>query len=162
MLLQKLYELYKRMVMWQRTASSGRKGIVNQKKTNVSGYKFSKRSITALEGVHPDLVAVTHRALELSPIDFVVLEGLRSVTRQKKLVEAGASQTMNSRHLTGHAIDVGAWIDGGIQWQWALYDAIAVAFKQAAGELEVEIEWGGDWQTFKDGGHFQLSKRKYP
>ena len=67
---------------------------------------------------------------------------------------------MNSRHLTGHAVDVAAWVDG-VRWDWPLYDAIAVAVKQAAKELDVAIVWGGDWATFRDGPHFELDRRVY-
>ena len=123
-------------------------------------FRFSKRSLKALEGVHPALVAVAHRALELSPVDFVVTEGLRTLERQKELKAAGASSTLNSRHLTGHAIDVAAWI-GEIRWDWPLYTQIADAFKQAASELNVAIVWGGDWKTFQDGPHFELDRNVY-
>lgn len=126
-----------------------------------SGYKFSARSLENLEGIHPDLISVAHRALDISPVDFVVIEGIRSVTRQKALFEAGATQTMNSRHLTGHAIDVAAWVDGTVRWDWPLYDAIAVAFKAASKDLMVAITWGGDWQSFADGPHFELDRVLY-
>lgn len=124
-------------------------------------HNLSKRSLDNLKGVHPDLAAVVHRAIQITPVDFAVIEGLRTVTRQKELVAAGASKTMNSRHLTGHAVDLAAYVNG-IRWDWPLYDAIAVAVKQAAKELEVAIVWGGDWTTFKDGPHFELDRRKYP
>ena len=123
-------------------------------------FRFSKRSLKALEGVHPALVAVAHRALELSPVDFVVTEGLRTLERQKELKAAGASRTLNSRHITGHAIDVAAWV-GEIRWDWPLYAKIADAFKQAASELNVAIVWGGDWKSFRDGPHFELSRSVY-
>lgn len=125
-------------------------------------FKFSKKSLDRLAGVHPDLVAVVHKALELSLIDFTVLEGVRSVARQEQLVKAGASKTMRSRHLTGHAVDLGAYVAGQVRWDWALYDQIAAAMKRASKELNIPIEWGGDWKTFKDGPHFQLPWNKYP
>lgn len=115
-----------------------------------------------MKGLHPDLISVAHRALELSPIDFMITEGVRSVTEQGRLVKIGASRTMNSRHLTGHALDVAAIVDGRVRWDWPLYDLISVAFKQAAKELEVDIVWGGDWTTFKDGPHFELDRKSYP
>ena len=123
-------------------------------------FKFSKRSIDNMKGVHPDLVRVVHTALKISPIDFLVTEGLRSVERQKQLFEAGASRTMNSRHLTGHAVDLAAWV-GGVRWDWPLYEIIAVAMKQAAKDEDVAIVWGGDWTTFRDGPHFELDRNKY-
>ena len=125
-------------------------------------FKFSQRSLDNLVGVHPDLQALAHEALKITPIDFVVIEGIRSVDRQKKLFESGASQTMRSRHLTGHAIDIAAWVDGSIRWDWPLYDILAVAMKQAGKNIDVPIEWGGDWATFKDGPHFQLPWKEYP
>lgn len=125
-------------------------------------FKFSKRSLNNLEGVHKDLQAIAHEAIKITPIDFVVIEGLRSVSRQKKLFESGASQTMRSRHLTGHAIDIAAWVDGSIRWDWPLYDGLAVAMKRAASDLGVPLDWGGDWVTFKDGPHYQLPWYAYP
>lgn len=125
-------------------------------------YRLSARSKSHLVGVHPDLVKVVERAILLTRVDFVVLEGVRDAARQKKLVESGASQTMNSRHLTGHAVDLGAWVDGRVDWSWPLYHKIASTMKYAASHFDVPIEWGGDWRAFKDGPHFQLSKKEYP
>lgn len=125
-------------------------------------YKLGERSQSRLVGVHKDLVKVVERAIEITTVDFTVLEGLRAPERQKVLVESGASQTLNSRHITGHAIDLGAWVDGQVDWSWPLYHKIAKAMKTAAQELGVKIEWGGDWRTFKDGPHFQLPRKEYP
>lgn len=126
------------------------------------GYKLGIRSKHRLKGVHPDLVAVVKRAIEISSVDFTVLEGMRTVSRQRELVAKGASTTMNSRHLTGHAVDLGAWVDGTVRWDWPLYHKIAAAMKQAAKEEGVIMEWGGDWAKFPDGPHFQLNWEKYP
>ena len=125
-------------------------------------YVLSRKSLDRLAGVHPDLVRVVKRAIEITTVDFAVLEGVRSKSRQEQLVKAGASQTMNSRHLTGHAVDLGAYVSGSVRWDWPLYYKIADAVKQAAVELGVPIEWGGDWRTFKDGPHFQLPHKEYP
>ncbi len=125
-------------------------------------YSLGKRSRERLNGVHPDLVKVVERAIEISTVDFAVLEGLRTPERQKVLMEAGASQTLNSRHITGHAVDLGAWVDGEVRWDWPLYNQIAKAMKAAAAELAIPVEWGGDWRTFKDGPHFQLPRKQYP
>ena len=124
-------------------------------------YKLSARSRQRLEGVHPDLVRVVERAIEITEVDFSVLETLRTPERQRELLAQGATTTLNSRHLTGHAVDLGAWV-GGIRWDWPLYHKIAAAMKQAAEELQVPIEWGGDWRTFPDGPHFQLPWAQYP
>lgn len=125
-------------------------------------FKLSQKSIDRLSGVHPDLVSVVKRAIEVSEVDFAVLEGYRSKARQEQLVAAGASQTMNSRHLTGHAVDLGAMVSGTVRWDWPLYYKVADAMKKAAAELSVPIEWGGDWKKFKDGPHFQLPFKEYP
>lgn len=126
------------------------------------GFRFSQASLTKLNGVHPDLVKVARRAIEITPVDFRVLEGRRSAARQKKLKAAGASTILNSRHITGHAIDFAALIDGKVDWSWPLYARIAAAFKQAAREKRVPIVWGGDWKSFKDGGHIELPRKNYP
>jgi peptidoglycan L-alanyl-D-glutamate endopeptidase CwlK len=123
---------------------------------------LSPRSVQRLAGVHADLVKVVARAVELTEIDFIITEGVRTKARQKQLVAAGASQTMNSRHLTGHAVDLAAMVAGKVRWDWPLYHKLADAMKRAAAELGVPIEWGGDWQSFKDGPHFQLPRDTYP
>ena len=114
-----------------------------------------------LQGVHPDLVNVVKLAIMKSPVDFTVTEGLRTLERQKELVAAGASRTLNSRHLTGHAVDLAAVVGKEVRWDWPLYSKIAEAMKDAALELKVTIQWGGDWKMFKDGPHFQLHPRFY-
>lgn len=125
-------------------------------------FALSQRSLRRLVGVHPDLAAVVRRAIGLTPVDFMVTEGLRTPARQAALVRAGASRTLKSRHLTGHAVDVAAMIDGQVRWDWPLYPKIARAFRQAADELGVEIVWGGDWKRLRDGPHFELDRRTYP
>ena len=118
------------------------------------------RSEKNLAGVHPDLVKVVRLAAERAV--FVVTEGLRTPERQAQLVAAGASKTTKSRHLTGHAVDLAALVGDEIRWDWPLYKKLADVMKQAAQELNVPIEWGGDWRTFKDGPHFQLPWQQYP
>lgn len=125
-------------------------------------YSLGPRSKQRLTGVHPDLVKMVERAIKITDVDFTVLEGFRTPERQKALVQAGASQTMNSRHLTGHAVDLGAWVDDEVRWDWPLYHKIAAAMKEAAKQVGVPLEWGGDWRTFKDGPHFQLPRKEYP
>ena len=125
-------------------------------------FKLSERSKSRLTGVHPDLVRVVNRALELSEIDFAILEGLRTKERQAELFKAGASQTMNSRHITGHAVDLGAYVGGSVRWDWPLYGKLATAMKAAAKELGVSIIWGGDWVSLRDGPHFELNRKAYP
>ena len=125
-------------------------------------YSLGVRSKARLKGVHPDLVKVVEKAIQLTTVDFTVLEGVRDAVRQKKLVESGVSQTMKSRHLTGHAVDLGAWVDDQVDWSWPLYHKINTAMQEASKLVGVPIEWGGNWRTFKDGPHFQLPKKEYP
>ena len=124
-------------------------------------YTLGPRSRQRLKGVHPDLVKVVERAIQITEVDFTVLECLRTPERQKALVEAGASQTLMSRHLTGHAVDLGAWVGDEVRWDWPLYHKIAAAMKDAAKQEGVRIVWGGDWRTFKDGPHFELDRKAY-
>lgn len=124
--------------------------------------QLDSRAEKNLAGVHPDLVKIVRRAAEITSIDFTVTEGLRTVARQKQLVAVGASRTMRSRHLTGHAIDLAAKVNGTIRWDWPLYAKLAVAMKTAAEGLGLSVEWGGDWRSFRDGPHFQLPWEKYP
>lgn len=126
------------------------------------GYALSKRSLARLEGVHPRLVALVQEAIALSPVDFMVTEGLRTSQRQAALVRAGASRTLKSRHLTGHAVDVAALIDGQVRWDWPLYPRIAAAFKAAAVRQGTAIVWGEDWPKLRDGPHFELDRTVFP
>jgi len=110
-------------------------------------FKLSQRSIDKLEGVDPRLVAVVKRAIQLSTVDFGVSEGLRTLETQKKYVAAGKSQTMKSKHLTGDAVDLVAYIDGEVSWELNVYDNIADAVAKAAKELGLPICWGAAWNV---------------
>jgi peptidoglycan L-alanyl-D-glutamate endopeptidase CwlK len=130
-------------------------------------FTLGHRSKQRLKGVHPDLVRVVENAIEISTVDFAVLEGVRNAVRQKKLFDSGASQTMNSRHIPGadgfaKAIDLGAWVDNQVDWSWPLYAQINAAMQQAAKIQNVLIIWGGGWRSFKDGPHFELDRKAYP
>ena len=115
-----------------------------------------------MAGVHIDLRRVIYRAAEITQIDFIVTEGVRELARQKVLVAAGASKTLLSRHITGHAVDLAAKVGGEIRLDWPLYHLLAAAVKEAARLEGVPIEWGGDWRRFKDGPRFQLPSKEYP
>lgn len=125
-------------------------------------FRLSARSESRLVGVHQDLVAVVRRAIRITPIDFAVIEGLRTQARQRDLVAAGASRTLDSRHLTGHAVDIAPYVGGTIRWDWPLYHQLAPHIKQAAHDLEIPVIWGGDWRSFKDGPHWELPRAHYP
>jgi peptidoglycan L-alanyl-D-glutamate endopeptidase CwlK len=120
------------------------------------------RSLSRLEGVHPDLVRVVKKAASMSDLDFTVLEGLRTVARQKQLFAQKATKTMNSRHITGHAVDLAPMLGGKVSWDWPLYDRLAEIVKAAAVVEKVPLTWGGDWKTFKDGPHWELPWKQYP
>lgn len=125
-------------------------------------YSLGPKSLERLQGVHPDLVRVVKRAITMTPVDFTVLEGLRTLARQKQLMAQGATRTMNSRHLTGHAVDLAPVIDGKVSWDWPLYHRLGPAVKEAARLEGVPITWGADWRTFKDGPHWELPWAQYP
>ena len=108
-------------------------------------FNLSSRSKGKLEGVHADMVAVVERAIELTKVDFGVTYGVRTVEEQEKLVASGRSQTMKSKHLTGDAVDVVAYIGSRISWELNLYDDIADAFKEASVREGVGIRWGASW-----------------
>jgi peptidoglycan LD-endopeptidase CwlK len=120
-----------------------------------------------LKDVHPDLVRVVLLAADRCPWPLFVIEGARTEARQTQLLAQGASQTMKSRHIPGKdkwakAVDLAPAPDMTPSWAWPLYHVLAPIVKQAAAELGVAIEWGGDWASFKDGPHFQLSAKVYP
>ena len=114
------------------------------------GFVLGERSLKNLEGVHPDLVAVVKRAIQISRTDFTVIEGLRTKERQKELVYKGVSKTMNSRHITGHAVDIVPVKDGVIGWRIDDYYPLAEAMATAADELGVRVRWGGSWSAINN------------
>lgn len=140
----------------------------------MSGFVLGQKSLERLNGVDPNLAKVVKRAIEISEVDFKVIEGLRTRERQQYLVSKGASKTMNSRHLTGDAVDLAAIVGGVVTWDWAHYHRIAAAMKKASEELGVELVWGGSWSrlssltmtngrfklssTFPDGPHFEIAR----
>ena len=132
-------------------------------------YVLGKRSLKSLRGVDPLLVKVVKRAIEITKQDFMVLEGVRTLERQRELVARGASKTLRSRHLTGDAVDLVVWNDT-IDWNdIAGYKAIGAAMLQAAKELGVTLRWGADWdsdgdhydESFVDWVHFELPRSVY-
>ena len=155
----------------------------------MSEFKLGQRSRAELDAVHPDLVATVERAIELTTVDFAVHDGIRSIDDQRRLVAAGASKTLHSRHLTGHAVDLVPYVNGKLRWEWDAIYSIAEAVRTAANAFDVPIRWGGAWhllltdselppedlvanyvemrrrngqRAFIDGPHFELPREKYP
>jgi peptidoglycan LD-endopeptidase CwlK len=123
-----------------------------------SKWVLSQRSLDRLKGVHPDLVKVVKRAIEISEYDFMVVEGLRTKEIQAEYVKKGVSQTMNSRHIIGQAVDLAPLENGAIDWnnKKGQFDAVAKAMMQAAKELNVKITWGGTFKSLVDKPHYQI------
>ena len=143
-------------------------------------------SLRNLIGVNPKLQLLVEEGIKESPIDFRVTEGLRTISRQKHLVSIGASRTMDSRHLTGDAVDLVPW-DGGPRWEWPLIYRLAEHIRKVALIHSISLRWGGAWdvhsftyttkppeelvsdyvarcksrgkKAFLDGPHFELCKR---
>jgi len=124
-------------------------------------FSYGAKSTERLSKVHPDLQKVFNEAIKDSPLDFSITEGLRTIERQKVLFDAGKSQTMNSRHLTGKAVDIAVIRDGEITWDMKHYQLVASHIKNIAKSMNIDIVWGGDWQSFKDGPHFELHRSVY-
>lgn len=125
-------------------------------------YKWGKRSLRNLQGIHPDLRAVCDRAIRISEQDMTVIEGLRTVERQRELLRKGFSKTMRSRHLTGHAVDIVPYpIAHRLSYPQHIWDMLAEAMFRSSDELNVPVEWGyKKWGW--DHPHWQLPWRQYP
>ena len=150
-------------------------------------FHLSQRSHSRLIGVDERLVSLVESAILTSPIDFTVNEGLRALERQKHLVAIGASQTLNSKHLTGEAVDLLPYVEGTVRWEWPLYFTLAEHIRSVALSMNISLRWGGCWdvygftyttspckelvenyverqrkkgkKAFIDGPHFELCKR---
>ena len=127
--------------------------------------ELNERSKQKLKGVHPDLVRVILRAannLMNGSFGFIVTEGSRTIERQQLLFKEGKSKTMNSRHLKGDAVDLAVTLDGKVSWDFEQYRELSKIILAAAKELNTPVVWGGSWETFRDGPHFELDRRFYP
>ncbi len=123
--------------------------------------KFHQRSLANLDTVHPDLKRVMLEAIENAPFDFGITEGLRTKERQQQLFNEGKSQTLNSRHLTGNAVDIVIFIDNKVTWDLKYYKVLSEHIKAVAKINDVPIVWGGDWKSFVDAVHFELDRKVY-
>lgn len=108
-------------------------------------YNLGTRSRAKLQGVKPELVRVVERAIGISAQDFGVHEGLRTIETQRAYMARGVTRTMNSRHLTGDAVDLVPWISGSFRWEWPPIYMIAAAMRAAAEIENVRLRWGGVW-----------------
>lgn len=114
----------------------------------MSKFIFSQRSKNKLIGVNPLLVKIAYRALEISTADFAVIEGVRTLEKQKENVKKGVSKTLNSRHLTGDAIDIlPSAIKPGMDWKPEYFDPVLNAIKQAGDELGIKLRFGKNWKS---------------
>lgn len=123
--------------------------------------KLNERSRKNLEGVHPELVRLVRAVSPPPGYEVIITEGMRTFERQQELLKAGKSKTMNSRHLTGHAIDFVVKRHGKVTWEFDAYRKVAETFKESSRMLYIPITWGGDW-GFKDGTHIQLDWEAFP
>jgi peptidoglycan L-alanyl-D-glutamate endopeptidase CwlK len=119
---------------------------------------LNKRSRDNLATVKPALRQLFEAAIVDSPYNFIVISGKRTLAEQKVLLATGKTTTLNSRHLTGDAADIAVEVNGDITWNGAYYKTVAAHIKKVAKKLGIAIEWGGDWKSFIDSGHFQLAR----
>jgi len=108
-------------------------------------YILSRRSRGNLVRVDKRLSKIVKNAIQITTVDFGVIQGIRTIEEQKALVEKGASQTMKSKHLDGFAVDLMAYIGSRGSWELNLYDDIADAIRESAIKENVAIRWGAAW-----------------
>lgn len=139
------------------------------------GFVLGAGSRAKLDGVHPDLVRVVERAIEITRHDFSVLCGVRTKAEQAALYAQGRTKpgpvvtwTMDSRHIPqadgyGHAVDL---VPYPMDWKSGeKFDAIAAAMFKASSECGVPLRWGQDWNRNgvprergeTDAPHFELA-----
>ena len=123
---------------------------------------MNARSLMLLAKAHPDLRRLMIEAAKECPVELEISEVMRTLARQASLVKAGASKTMTSRHLTGHAADFYVNVNGKLRWDWPLYVIAATHIKKVATAFDIRIVWGGDWKGFRDGPHVELDRKVYP
>lgn len=138
-------------------------------------YSFSKRSLSNLAGIHPDLVRVMMEAIKTTPVDFTITDGVRTTAEQQALYAKGRTKPglivtncdgvkSKSAHQVkadglGYAVDLYPYYEGSVQVNDNVrLRAIAEHIKKTAKQLNIKIEWGGDWAKFRDYPHFELKK----
>lgn len=129
--------------------------------------KLTPKDEQRLKRAHPDLAKVVRRAAEITTVPFTILQSDRTLAEQRENVRKGVSKTMKSRHLISpdgfvRAVDIAPLEGTKASFAWPLYHKLAPIMKQAAKDVKVPVEWGGDWKTFKDGPHWQLPWKQYP
>lgn len=138
---------------------------MNKPDVSLTSYRLSDVSLGHLIGVHPKLVEVVRSAIMISVQDFRVTDGLRALSEQRRLVAAGKSWTLRSKHLLqpdgfGHAVDLVPWVDSGLSWSWPLCCKVAAAMNEAAQKHGAKLRWGGVWDkpvsSFAGMSHTQL------
>jgi len=128
-------------------------------------YRLSARSTRHLEGVDPRLIAVIQLALTISKVDFGIPKtgGFRTVDDQNRLFISGDSPLDGlvkiSRHQSGKAFDVFAYVDGGASWDFDDLAEVATAILSAASKLGTPLTWGGHFKSYVDGPHFEIDER---
>lgn len=111
-------------------------------------FKLSTRSLTKLQGVDERLIAVVRRAIEITTVDFGVVDGVRTPEQQMEYFKKGVSQiSVGGKHVEGKAVDLMAYVGARGSWELNLYDNIADAMKQAAIENNVAVRWGAAWNV---------------
>ena len=118
--------------------------------------ELSKLSLERLVGVDERLKAVVIECAARCPFPFNVSEGLRTVEQQREYVKQGKSRTMNSKHLTGKAVDLYPLTMNRKQVDWSRFEDLADLMFQVAKDQDTEIVWGGNWKTLVDKCHFEL------
>lgn len=119
-------------------------------------FRLSEKSLKILATVDPKLQNLIKASIANSPYDFKVIEGIRTLERQKELFAQGFTKTLKSYHLRGKAVDIAVIVNGKVTWDFKFYKPVADHIKQEARKLGYIITWGGDWKSIKDGPHFQI------
>ena len=150
--------------------------VETPKEETTTGFKFGERSLNTLKGIHPDLIAIMTKAIATSPVDFTLTDGLRTTSQQQALYAKGRTTSGSivtnadgvknkSNHQAksdgyGYAVDLYPYYNGSVQVNddKTIINKIAPHIKKVAKDMGINIEWGGDWKSFKDYPHFELKK----
>lgn len=90
-------------------------------------------------------------------IPVMVIDTLRTPEEQAENLRKGVSATLNSKHLTGNAIDVCPYdvyqSNGPDKLQWDAANPIWLRIGEIGERLG--LRWGGRWKRPFDPGHFE-------
>ena len=120
------------------------------------GFTLTSADERKLVGVNSRLVSVVRGVALIAPVRFKVVEGMRTMTRQRQLLKEGKTKTLSSKHLIGRAVDIAPIVDGKVSWDWKHFTPLVSCARAVSADLGVPLVFGYDWGW--DAPHWEMKE----